>query len=301
MSLLKNIQARAGQIGGIAQSTAKILRALGKIREALGRIEARQLAAAGVAPLAANEFQVYSQWGEDGIIQHLLRHVRVPRKLFVEFGVEDYTEASTRFLLVNDNWAGLVLDGAQAHIGAIRKADIYWRHNLKAAQAFITRENIDELLRGHGVTGEIGLLSIDIDGNDYWVWEACSAVSPAIVVIEYNSRFGPERAVTVPYDPAFVREKAHYSCAYYGASLAALVALGKRKGFAFVGSNTAGNNAFFVRRDLLAEPLRELTVAEGYVERQFREARDAGGRLAFPAPEEEAVLVSSLPLVEVPR
>ena len=144
-------------------------------------------------------------------------------------------------------------------------------------------------------------MSIDIDGNDYWVWEACTAVSPAIVIVEYNSRFGSERSVTVPYDPGFVRHKAHHSCAYYGASLAALVALGARKGFAFVGSNRAGNNAFFVRRDLLAAPLRELTVAEGYVQRQFRETRDADGRLLFPTPEEEAALVGNLPLVEVAR
>jgi hypothetical protein len=301
MSLLQKVQAKADQIGGIAKSLGKVLRSLAKIREALGRIEARQLATISGGGLMAHEFQVYSQWGEDGIIQHLLRHVRVPRKLFVEFGVEDYTEANTRFLVVNDDWAGLVLDGGEANIGAIRKDDLYWRHNLKAVQAFITRENINDLLRDHGVTGEIGILSIDIDGNDYWVWESCDVVSPAIVIVEYNSRFGPERAVTVPYDPGFVRHKAHHSCAYYGASLTALVALGKRKGFAFVGSNRAGNNAFFVRRDLLAGPLVELTVAEGYVERQFRETRDADGRLAFPTPEEEAALVGSLPLVEVPR
>lgn len=277
-----------------------MLRSLGKIREALGRIEARQLAENTTAELAAHEFQVYSQWGEDGIIQYLIRHVPLSRKLFVEFGVEDYAEANTRFLLVNNDWAGLILDGGEANIGTIRRADFYWRHNLKAVQAFITRENINDLLREHGVTGEIGLLSVDIDGNDYWVWEAIDVVTPAIVVAEYNSRFGPDRAVTVPYDPGFVRHKAHPSCAYYGASLAALVALGKRKGYAFVGSNTAGNNAFFVRRELLAAPLREFTVAEGYVQRQFRETRDSDGRMAFPTPEEESALVNSLPIVEVP-
>ena len=299
--MIEKLKRASQQLGGVAMSMRKILRALGKIREALGRIEARQLAAGSAGTLASSEFQVYSQWGEDGIIQHLLRHVRVPRKLFIEFGVEDYTEANTRFLLVNDDWAGLVLDGGEANVGAIRRDEIYWRHNLKAVQAFITRENINDLFSEHGVTGEVGILSIDIDGNDYWVWEACDVVSPAIVIVEYNSRFGPERAVTVPYDPGFVRHKAHHSCAYYGASLAALVALGKRKGYAFVGSNSAGNNAFFVLRDLLVAPLRELTAAEGYVQRQFRETRDADGRLVFPSPEEEAALVGSLPLVEVPR
>jgi hypothetical protein len=275
-------------------------RNLTRVHEALGRIEARQCADTGATALAANEFQVYSQWGEDGIIQHLLRHVRVPRKIFVEFGVQNYTESNTRFLLVKDNWSGLVIDGSAAHIAYIRQDEIYWRHNLKAAHSFITRENINELLRENGVSGEIGLLSVDIDGNDYWVWEAIDSVSPALVITEYNARFGAERAVTVPYDPAFVREKAHASCAYYGASLAALVALGKRKGYAFVGTNTAGNNAFFVRQDLQPATLPTLTAVEGYVAQQFREARDEQGRLLCLPPEEEAALIRDLPLVEVP-
>jgi hypothetical protein len=300
MKFVELIRRSLGQIEGTARNAGKMLRVLGQMREALGRIEARQCAAKGASSFTAHEFQVYSQWGEDGLIQRLIREVKIARKIFVEFGVETYTEANTRFLLVNDNWSGLVLDGGEANIRTIRRSDVYWRHNLKAVQAFITRENINELLRDNGVTGEIGLLSVDIDGNDYWVWEAIDAVSPALVVVEYNSRFGSERAVTVPYDPKFVRQEAHSSCAYYGASLAALVALGRRKGYAFVGSNTAGNNAFFVRRDLLPATLREVSVAEGYVALQFREARDAQGKLAFMSPEQEAKLVNGLPLVEVP-
>jgi hypothetical protein len=298
---LDQIQRVGQQLGSILRVVKDVQRSIRRIREALGRIEASQSAACAAPELAAHEFRVFSQWGEDGIIQHLLRHVAVGRKIFVEFGVEDYTEANTRFLLINDNWSGLVIDGGAANIGAIRRDEIYWQHNLKAVESFITRENINALLTEHGATGEIGLLSIDIDGMDYWVWEAITVVNPAIVIVEYNSRFGAERAVTVPYDPAFVREKAHHSHAHYGASLAALVGLGRCKGYAFVGSNRAGNNAFFVRRDLLAAPLRNLTAAEGYVCRQFREARGADGRLIFPTPEEEAALVSSLPVVEVPQ
>ena len=300
MKFVELIRRTLGQIEGTARNAGKTLRILGQMREALGRIEARQCADKGAASFTAHEFQVYSQWGEDGLIQRLIREVKIARKIFVEFGVETYTEANTRFLLVNDNWSGLVLDGGESNIRTIRRSEVYWRHNLKAVQAFITRENINELLRDNGVTGEIGLLSVDIDGNDYWVWEAIDAVTPALVIVEYNSRFGAERAVTVPYDPKFVRQEAHSSCAYYGASLAALVALGRRKGYAFVGSNTAGNNAFFVRRDLLPATLREVSVVEGYVALQFREARDAQGKLAFMSPEQEAKLVNALPLVEVP-
>ena len=171
---------------------------------------------------------------------------------------------------------------------------------MKAVSAFVDAENINRLISGNGISGDVGLLSVDIDGMDYWVWKAIDVVTPDIVVVEYNALFGPTKSVTVPYDPNFVRQKAHYSWSYYGASLAALVGLGKTKGYAFVGSNSAGNNAFFVKSDLLGSPLRELTAQQGYVKRTFREARDRDGRLMFPTFEEEAALIEGLPLVEVP-
>ena len=245
------------------------------------------------------EFSVFSQWGEDGIIHYLLRHIEVLNKVFLEFGVENYQEANTRWLLEGHNWSGVILDGNEDNIKQIQSEPLYWRHNLTAACAFIDVENINSLIRGSGLSGDIGLLSIDIDGMDYWVWKAIEEISPAIVIVEYNSLFGPDRKVTVPYDASFSRQSAHYSWSYYGASLAALVSLGKSKEYAFVGSNSAGNNAFFVRQDLMKAPLRVLSAAEGYVKRKFREARDQSGKLIFPSFEQEAELISGLPLVEV--
>ena len=270
-----------------------------RIHEALGRIERRQLVQSAPDGMHANEFQVYSQWGEDGILQWLLGQIEVPRSLFVEFGVQDYEESNTRFLLVNNHWSGLVLDGSTASIERVRRSPIYWRHNLKALQAFVTRENIDELLTGQGLSGDIGLLSVDIDGNDYWVWQAITCVSPAIVVVEYNARFGADRCVTIPYDPAFERTRAHHSGIYYGASLPALCALGRTKGYSLVGCNSAGNNAFFVRNDLRPPSLPALTVSQGFVASAFREARDEQGMLMFLSADEERELLAGLPLVEV--
>jgi hypothetical protein len=301
MKFLEPIRRAGRRLQSIWRSVVRLERDSALIREALGRIEQRQLVSASASDLRSHEFRVFSQWGEDGILAYLLRHVAVSRKVFVEFGVEDYTEANTRWMLVNEGWSGLVLDGSTENIAAIRRDPIYWRHNLKAVQAFITRENINDLLSNNGLTGEIGLLSVDIDGVDYWVWEAINTISPAIVVAEYNALFGSERAVTVPYDANFQRAKAHHSQSYYGASLAALISLGRCKGYAFVGSNSAGNNAFFIRRDLLRAPLREMSAAEGWVKRAFREARDAEGRLTFPSFEEEAAIVNALPLVEVEK
>ena len=127
-----------------------------RMQEALGRIESRQLLNLDASQISSAEFRVFSQWGEDGIIQHLLRYVPISRKIFVEFGVENYLESNTRFLLTNNQWAGLVLDGSQENIDYIKKDSIYWRHNLKAAQAFITRENINELLVSNGISGDVG-------------------------------------------------------------------------------------------------------------------------------------------------
>ena len=297
--LFQRLQARLDTLESVARGVARLVRSTSRIQEALGRIESRQTVSAPVSDLAAHEFRVFSQWGEDGIIDHLLRQVPVARKLFVEFGVEDYSEANTRFLLTHRNWAGLIMDASPRNIAAIRSDEIYWRHNLKAEETFITRENINGLLSRNGVAGEIGLLSIDIDGNDYWVWEAIEGVQPALVVVEYNARFGGERAVTVPYKADFERHKAHHSGIYYGASLKAFCVLAARKGYALVGSNTAGNNAFFVRRDLLPVSLKEVSDAEAWVACQFRETRDAAGKLCFATPEEEAAILAALPLVEV--
>lgn len=228
------------------------------------------------------EFKVYSQWGEDGIIQYLIRRAEVPKGLqkFVEFGVESYIEANTRFLLTNDNWKGLIIDGSNNNIEKVRNSDIYWKHDLTAISAFVDIENINGLISDAGFSGEIGLLSIDVDGNDYWIWDAIKVVNPIIVAIEYNGIFGPSLAITVPHDPKFNRTVHHYSNLYFGCSLKALEILGILKGYALVGSNSAGNNAFFVRTDRLNGQPR-LTSEEAFIESRFRESRDRRGRLTY--------------------
>jgi hypothetical protein len=249
-----------------------------RIQEALGRIEQRQ--SAQCLDARQGEFRVFSQWGEDGIIQYLLRHVSIERPVFVEFGVENYIESNTRFLLTNNQWAGLVMDGSTENIDYIRRDPIYWATNLKAEHAFITKENINELLSRSGIAGDIGLLSVDIDGNDYWVWQAIDTISPRIVICEYNSQFGSSAEVTTPYDAGFVRDAAHFSKIYYGASIRALASLATRKGYSLVASNSVGNNVFFVRNDLRGA-LPVLTPEQAYRRAQFREYHDEAGQLTF--------------------
>lgn len=250
---------------------------------ALGRIEARQLAARfpGTPDLGACEFKVFSQWGEDGIIQALLRVIEVPNRTFVEFGVHDYREANTRFLLQNDYWAGLVLDSDPACVERIRRDPLSWRHSLRAACHFVTAETIDGILGAAGLSGDIGLLSIDIDGNDYWVWRSISCIRPRIVICEYNSLLGPDAALTIPYDPAFERTRAHSSGLYYGASVRALTELAREKGYVLVAGNRAGNNLFFTREDVTPPDLPRLSPGQAWARRCFRDSRDPSGALTF--------------------
>ncbi|RBP36670.1 hypothetical protein DES53_116109 [Roseimicrobium gellanilyticum] len=243
-------------------------------------------------PFSEIEFQVFSQWGEDGILQHLLHHLKAPHQTFVEFGVESYVEANTRFLLQKDNWRGLVLDGSEENVNRIKQDNLYWRHDLTAVASFITPENINQLIRDAGFAGDLGILSVDVDGMDYWIWKAIDSVNPWIVVSEYNSVFGPDAAVTIPPDASFMRSKAHFSNVFYGASLAALEHLGREKGYVLVGCNSAGNNAFFLRRDIAgAFPIR--TSAEAFVEAKFREARDPSGKLTFASAAERREVIAA--------
>ncbi|HEX6251466.1 MAG TPA: hypothetical protein VFZ56_08540 [Gemmatimonadaceae bacterium] len=247
----------------------------------VGQLHAARLA--GVkepARLRDVEFRVWSQWGEDGILEFLLSRISVPAERFVEFGVEDYREANTRFLLRHRNWSGLVMDGSARNVGRIRADIIYHHHDLTAVCAFVTAANINSLLRENGMEGDIGLLSIDVDGNDYWIWRAIDAVSPRVVVCEYNAVFGGRHAITVPYDPAFVRTRAHHSKLFFGASLGALRSLAAEKGYVFVGCNSAGVNAFFVRADCAA-PFTGLAQSADFVPSRFRESVDRTGKPTF--------------------
>jgi hypothetical protein len=246
------------------------------------------------------EFRISSQWGEDGIIDWLVERAEIPAHLrtFVEFGVESYAEANTRFLLQNRNWRGLVLDGSTAQIELLKKRDppLFFRYDLTAKSAVVTRENINDLLTEAKFSGEIGLLSIDIDGNDYWVWEAISAVRPVICICEYNAVFGDLWPLSIPYEKNFIRSRVESSNLYFGASIVALRSLANRKGYRFLGTNSEGVNAFFVREDYAHHFDGLLQNATAQPSR-LRESRDAFGRLSYVRGLERAELISTLPVI----
>jgi len=302
MSLADFVVSRFAPLRRRLQQLNDMTRRLDDLQMAVGRIEHRLSLpqAHSTDQFHQHEFKVFSQWGEDGIIQYLIHAVPITVPVFVEFGVHNYRESNTRFLLQHDNWSGLIMDASQEHIETIMSDPVYYRHNLEAVHAFIDRENINDLLLHNGIAGDIGLLSIDIDGNDYWVWEALDCVSPRIVICEYDSYLGSDRTVVTPYVPTFDRLQAHHSFLYGGASLAALDYLAQRKGYTLVGSNSAGNNAFFVRKDLLGK-IPAMTPHEAYRKAQFRHSRDARGHFTFLRFEEAQQLIADMPVVDVAK
>ena len=254
-----------------------------------------------IKELSDVEFKVFSQFGDDGILQYLIHFLNIPSNFqtFVEFGVENYEEANTRFLLMNNNWRGLIMDGLEKNIQHVTQSSYYWQHDITAKAAFIDKENINELISNSGFYGDIGILSIDIDGNDYWIWNEIEVVNPIIVVVEYNGSFGYEFPLSVPYDKAFVRSNAHYSNLYWGCSLAALNHLAVKKGYVFSGCNGAGNNAYFVRNDYVNNYIPRPSLENGFKEPKFRESRNESGSLTFLNSSDRLKVIRDLPLINV--
>src|SRR3989344_4308465 len=196
--------------------------------------------------LRRKEFQIYSQTGEDGIIDYIFEKIGTKNKQFIEIGIEDGKQCNTANLSLNFGWRGTAIEGNPDYA---EKAKRYYESKpVKVINAFVTRENINALIKKAEVKKNIDLLSIDIDGNDYWIWEAIKTIEPRVVVIEYNSILGHD-PLTIPYNPKFEQFKAHSSGFYYGASLSALNKLANSKGYILVGCTTWGLNAFFVKKE----------------------------------------------------
>ncbi|MES2764665.1 MAG: hypothetical protein V4642_02275 [Bacteroidota bacterium] len=226
------------------------------------------------------EFQVYSQNGEDGIIEEIFKRIGTTNKFFIEFGVDNGLENNTAYLLLKD-WSGLWIDGNPNFISTIREkyGFLIDQKKLFVKNAFINAENIESLFKEAGAPQEFDLISIDIDQNDYWVWKGITNYNPRVVVIEYNALIRPNTKFVVEYDAA----KMWNQSMFHNASLQSLEILGKEKGYSLVGCNFVGANAFFVRNDLLKDLFAEPFTAENhyeppryYLTRQIGHPRDFG-------------------------
>lgn len=212
------------------------------------------------------EFRSYSQNGEDGILLYIFSVIGTETKRAVEIGAGNGIQCNSANLIVNHGWTGLLLDGnenlvAQGQAFYRRCPDTFcWPPTL--LKTWVTAENVNSLVSDNGFQGEIDLLSLDLDGVDYWIWKALDVVNPRCVVLEFQDVWGPDKAVTVPYSPDFVADGTEAGPEYFGASLAAFTKLARTKGYRLVGSIRYGFNAFFIRDGIGEDVFSEVPVSE---------------------------------------
>ena len=216
-------------------------------------------------PFDSVEFRSYSQNGEDGILLFIFALIGTTNKKAVEICVAEGMECNAANLIINHGWQSLLFDGSAENIAV--GTDFYKKHKDTGIKpptlvsAWITRDNVNQLISSHGFSGEIDLLSIDVDGNDYWIWKAIECIQPRVVVVEHNTPWEDGRAVTIPYQEDFVADLTR-PLHYLGASLPAFVKLGYEKGYRLVGVERLGFNAFFVRTGVGEDTLPEVAVEE---------------------------------------
>lgn len=198
--------------------------------------------------LTSSEFRVFSQNGEDGVIEEIVRRIGAPERTFVEFGTESGVEGNCIFLAEVLGWSGLFIEADEAN--ARRLCGRYeGRASIRTIHAFVTPDNINSIITGAGFAGDVSILSIDIDGHDFWVWKAITAVRPKIVIIEYNSSVPTHECLVQPLSDT----SPWTGSDAFGASLGALERLGGSLGYRLVHTDLTGVNAFFVRSDLTGD------------------------------------------------
>jgi hypothetical protein len=207
-------------------------------------------------------FRCHSQFEEDGILLFIFALVGTTNKKAVEICAGDGTECMSTNLILNHGWWGYLFDGNERKVGRGRVFFGHARdtclHPPRFTHAWVTAENVNDLITAAGVGGDIDLLALDIDGMDYWVWKAIQCIRPRVVVCETHNIIDAGDALTVPYDPAFVITTPDY----HSASLAAMTKLAEEKGYRLVGTHRYGFNAFFVLNDIAKDVLPSVTPAQ---------------------------------------
>jgi hypothetical protein len=267
-TISKRIHRIEKDVHALAEQHEQVFRQLRLLQSGIdGLVRAAYVDAASLPypeRLTASRFRLLSQNQEDGVLWALFQQIGTTTKTFVELG-SGATGGNAAMLAGEFGWTGLLVEGDQGKVGyAGRRFP-----RTTAVCAWITPESVNDLLTQHGYTGEVDLLSVDVDGFDYWVWKAITVCSARVVMLEYNSMFGAERAVTVPYDPKFNRRD-HRFC-YYGASLTAMTRLSASKGYRLVAVEPTGVNAFFLRNDVAphipaCDPARVYRIPDKYNE-----------------------------------
>jgi len=231
--------------------------------------------------LSDADVKVYSQWGEDGILDYLCECVGIERPKMIEVGAGNFTECNSRFLVEFRNASATLVDADANLEKFVKESDLYWKTHLYSITDWVSTSNINSIIKtATQQMGGLDIFSLDLDGNDYWILKEANLGDTKVAVVEYNSIFGSEIAVSVPEDERFDRTEKHFSWLYYGANLKAYVDLLESKGLVFVGTNRVRSNAFFVRNDLINRVSIEIpTSLSSFTENKIRESRDEFGRM----------------------
>jgi hypothetical protein len=212
-------------------------------------------------PISETGFRVFSQFEEDGKLLFIFSIIGMENKIFIEIGSDDGVNSNSANLYFNFGWHGLFIDSSQKNINRGKNFFSKYPHPWYFKPTFVcakaTRSNINELIENAGFKGEVGLLSIDIDGNDYWIWDAIHIIEPKVVIIETNNEFGLNNIV-VPYNANYTFPGKHP--VYHGASPVAMQKLFNKKGYRLVGANELGFNFIFVKNGLADTQLPEVSV-----------------------------------------
>ena len=230
------------------------------------------------------EYKIFSQNGEDGLIDFCLNRIKIDKPKFVEVGVGDYLESNTRFVFERTSASGLIIDCIKKFENKVKGNMKIWKGELSIHEEMINTNNLNQILKDYKFIDNLDLFSLDIDGIDYWVVKNLSNNFSKIAILEYNPIFGSNLEVTVPDLVAFDRKKYHFSHLCYGASLRALINLMKSKNFYFIGTNLMRNNAFFISNDFPKEkyfPNIKIHELDYYTNSNISESRDKDGKLNY--------------------
>ena len=278
MSFIENLKrvAQYSRTGVTKVAIDKVLTGQGAIHAMLSR-------SSQFKRLWDAEVRIYSQWGEDGILAYLCWSLDLVKPNVIEFGAGDFSECNSRFLAECFNANVVAVDALQELETNNLGNDLHWKTHFTTLVHWITPEQAAaDLSYARNLLGVVDIISLDIDGNDYWVMENLDLDTVSIVVVEYNALFGSTASVTVPQNDKFSRSEAHFSNLYWGASLNAWISLMNGKGFSFVGTNLAGNNAFFIASNLthkLSLTTPETTDLSIYTRWFVRESRNEQSEL----------------------
>ena len=248
------------------------------------------------------DYKVYSQNGEDGILDYFLSCLNIDKPKFVEIGIGDYSECNSRFIFERTSPKGLVIDCIENLKKKVSKNVKLWKGDLKIINEKINSNNIIDILNNNSFLDELDLFSLDIDSTDYWVLKKMSNNFSKIAIIEYNSVFGPDLKITVPNIDNFNRNEYHFSNLCFGASLRAIIDLMEEKNFKFVGTNLARCNAFFILEKYLDKINVEIpnkNNLSNHTDSNIRESRDQSGKLNYISGDERIKSIYECDIVDL--